>query len=239
MAWFALLVSLLSSPLIGSAQNWPSFRGPNGSGIGDGDPPVTWDLVKGSNVVWAVELEGLANSSPIIWGDWIFVTTAISSTPNPKFEADPTWGFGTVDGGEPWTWKVICLDKNTGMRVWEKIAHIGVPKQKLPAGPARCAGAENGADRSQRLWVWCQLPVEIRRRDRAAIHDLGGVGGVESTINEPFEQTRYPPEGHVHDGLLAVPIYEESDRDGSLARQILSEKATVMAMMVTACPHSS
>src|SRR5437868_4919527 len=106
-----LSVVLLLVPAGLSAQNWPSFRGPNGSGIGEGEPPISWDIAKGSNVVWTAVLEGLANSSPIIWGDRMFLTTAVSTSPNPKFETDPSWGYGLADGNEPWTWKVICLDK--------------------------------------------------------------------------------------------------------------------------------
>ena len=92
------------------------------------------------------ELEGLANSSPILWEDRIFVTTAVSSAANPKFETDPTWGFGLADGNEPWTWKVICLDKPTGKGIWEKIAHTGIPKQKrhTEATQANCTPAIDG-----------------------------------------------------------------------------------------------
>jgi outer membrane protein assembly factor BamB len=140
------LAGLLLAPITGWAQNWPSFRGPNGSGIGDGEPPATWDIAKGSNVVWTAAIEGLANSSPVIWGEHVFVTTAVSSAPSPKFETDPTWGYGTVDGTEPWTWKVLCLDKRTGKRLWEKTARTGIPKQKrhTESTQANCTPVTDG-----------------------------------------------------------------------------------------------
>ena len=122
------LLSLLGLSVLGA--DWPSFRGPNGSGVGEGDPPAAWDIKSGSNVVWSAAVEGLANSSPIIWKDRVFLTTAVSAAANPKFETDPTWGRGIVDGDEPWTWKVICVDKQSGKRLWEKTAHTGIPKQK-------------------------------------------------------------------------------------------------------------
>jgi outer membrane protein assembly factor BamB len=139
-------ICLLLQAAEAMGQNWPSFRGPDGGGIGDGDTPVSWDIKSGSNVLWSAAIEGLANSSPIIWGDRVFLTTAVSSTANPKFETDPTWGFGIVDGDKPWTWKVICLEKSTGKRIWEKVAYTGLPKQKrhTEATQANCTPATDG-----------------------------------------------------------------------------------------------
>jgi len=117
------------------AQNWPSFRGPNGSGIGSGSPPVTWDVSAGKNVKWKVAVEGLAHSSPIVWGDRIYLTTAVSSA-----ESEPTFETGWMGGsGDPaaedaaWTWKVICLDRATGRTLWSSDAYTGVPRIKRHA----------------------------------------------------------------------------------------------------------
>jgi len=116
---------------IANAQNWPSFRGPNASGVADGKPtPVSWDGVKGTNVVWKVAIPGLAHSSPVVWGDKVFATTAISSKGNEYFRAGL---YGDVDSDKDTskhTWKVYCLDKNTGKIVWERVAYEGVPKIK-------------------------------------------------------------------------------------------------------------
>ena len=59
------------------AGNWPSFRGESASGVGTGAPPTTWDLAKGTNVAWNTAIPGLGHSSPIVWGDRVFVTTAV------------------------------------------------------------------------------------------------------------------------------------------------------------------
>ncbi len=57
------------------AQNWPTFRGPNGSGIADARPlPVTWDGEKSVNILWKTAVPGLGHSSPAIWGERIFLT---------------------------------------------------------------------------------------------------------------------------------------------------------------------
>ena len=113
------------------AQNWTQFRGPAASGIADGaDPPVTWDSTKGTNVAWKTEIPGLAHSSPVVWGDRVFVTTAISSDPNSKLR----WGlYGDVEPStdlSKHSWKIYCLDRKTGKITWERVAHEGIPRTK-------------------------------------------------------------------------------------------------------------
>src|SRR5437867_8139941 len=61
-------------------QHWPSFRGPNASGVADGHPtPVKWNATSGESVLWKTPIPGMAVSSPIVWGDRVFVSTAVSS----------------------------------------------------------------------------------------------------------------------------------------------------------------
>jgi outer membrane protein assembly factor BamB len=70
---FALLALSFALPL--SASPWPRFRGPNGAGVAnDKDIPIHWNHQEG--VLWKIELPGLGNSSPIIWGDRLFVQSA-------------------------------------------------------------------------------------------------------------------------------------------------------------------
>jgi len=111
--------------------NWPQFRGPSASGIGDGaSPPVQWDATKGTNILWTAEIPGLAVSSPVVWGDRIYVTTAISSDPQQTFR---TGLYGDTDSApdrSPHKWKVLALDKKTGKLLWEQMAHQGTPKTK-------------------------------------------------------------------------------------------------------------
>jgi outer membrane protein assembly factor BamB len=111
-------------------KNWPSFRGPNASGIAENYPtPVSWDVETSKNIQWKIELPGLAHSSPVIWGNRLFVTTATG-------EADAELNVGlygniqSVDDTSVHEWKVYCLDKRTGKILWEKTAHKGIPKVK-------------------------------------------------------------------------------------------------------------
>ncbi len=113
------------------AQNWPSFRGANASGVAEGKPaPVKWDAEKNLNIAWKVEIPGLAHSSPVVWGDKVFVTTAVSSDPKSVFRAGL---YGDVDSAadvSKHSWRVYCLDKKTGRILWQQISYEGVPKNK-------------------------------------------------------------------------------------------------------------
>src|SRR6516165_3329739 len=92
------------------AENWPSFRGPNNSGIGQGSAPTSWDATKNENILWKMPIPGLAHSSPVVWGDKVFITTAISSDPKAVFRHGL---YGDVEPSpdvSKHTWKVYCLD---------------------------------------------------------------------------------------------------------------------------------
>lgn len=118
-----------SEPRDGS--NWPSFRGPQASGVADGfATAAAWDATKSENVLWKTEIPGLALSSPVIWGDRVFVTTAISSDPNAKFRHGLYGDVAPSPDVSVHKWKVYALDKRTGRIVWEQLAHEGVPRTK-------------------------------------------------------------------------------------------------------------
>lgn len=114
------------------AQNWPSFRGDRASGVSDGKPaPVKWDVPQNKNVLWKTPIPGLSVASPIVWGDRVFVVTAVSS--DSKAETFRHGLYGDVEPAAdmaPHTWKVYALDKKTGKIIWERISCQGVPKTK-------------------------------------------------------------------------------------------------------------
>jgi outer membrane protein assembly factor BamB len=107
--------------------NWPQFRGPNSLGVAE-DPnlPDKWSATE--NVAWKTEIAGVGWSSPIVWGDKIFVTSVISAG---AVEA-PKKGlyFGGERGApkEEHRWMVYCVDWKTGKISWEREAYRGVPK---------------------------------------------------------------------------------------------------------------
>ena len=128
---FRLPTAFFTLAVITAAADWPQFRGPSASGVGSGSkPPIHWDAAKGTNVVWKAEIPGLAISSPIVWGDRVYVTTAISSDPTQKIR---TGLYGDTDSNNDRSshqWKVMALDKLTGKLLWQQTAHEGVPKTK-------------------------------------------------------------------------------------------------------------
>jgi outer membrane protein assembly factor BamB len=112
-------------------QNWPSFRGPGASGVADGQgAPLEWNIASGKNVLWKTPIPGLANSSPIIWGDRVFVTTAISAADDDTFRTGLYGDVDSVEDVSEHTFKVYALDRESGKVVWEKTAGVSVPGAK-------------------------------------------------------------------------------------------------------------
>jgi outer membrane protein assembly factor BamB len=128
---FCILTVACAVALLGAGGNWPQFRGPSASGVGDGEhPPLKWDTAAGTNVLWTAEIPGLSVSSPVVWGDRVFISTAVSSDKNQKIR---TGLYGDTDSNadrSPHQWKVLALDKKTGKVLWEQTAYEGTPKTK-------------------------------------------------------------------------------------------------------------
>jgi outer membrane protein assembly factor BamB len=114
-----------------SASRWPQFRGPNASGRADGaNLPDTWSAADGKGIAWKTPIPGLAHSSPIVWGDRVFVTTAISSRKDASFKPG-LYGEGTAsEDVTSHKWNLMALDRRTGKILWERTAYEGTPKEK-------------------------------------------------------------------------------------------------------------
>jgi outer membrane protein assembly factor BamB len=112
-------------------RHWPSFRGDGSAGNGDGQRAITeWDAASGKNVKWKTPIPGVATSSPIVWGNRVFATTAVSSAGNNSFKTGLYGDVKPVDDLSPHEWKMYCLDKATGKILWERNAVIGAPRTK-------------------------------------------------------------------------------------------------------------
>lgn len=111
--------------------NWPSFRGQQASGVAERQNlPDRWDPKTGENILWRTPIPGLAHSSPVVWGDLIFVTSAVSSDSKATFRPGL---YGDGDASQDRSqhrWMLYALDKRTGKVVWERVAHQGVPVDK-------------------------------------------------------------------------------------------------------------
>lgn len=119
------------------APDWPYWRGPAADGMAVGDAPVTWSDTE--NVRWKTDIPGLGHSSPVVWGDFIFLTTAITTgTPAPAAAAsapDPAAQGGRgrgPGGGGPQVehnFDVLALDRKTGKILWQRTTTTAVPHE--------------------------------------------------------------------------------------------------------------
>lgn len=129
MALFALMASSIVSVEV-AAENWPQWRGPGGQGV-SAEPNLPLEWQPDRNIAWKVALPG-GYSSPVVWGDKLFVTAVI--------EGDVLPGVKAVEHtmeGKPWvhpdsvaadrkhTFKVLALDTRTGRTLWEQVAYEG------------------------------------------------------------------------------------------------------------------
>jgi outer membrane protein assembly factor BamB len=118
-------LAVLAGP--GRADNWPRFRGPNGTGMSaDKDVPVKWDLK--DNVLWKVPVPGVGNGSPVIWGDRLFLQAS------------------TADGGER---SLSCLDARNGKTLWKQT----IPAKKAHAHKFNSLASSTPAIDGERVYV--------------------------------------------------------------------------------------
>ncbi len=114
-----------------SKGSWPSFRGPHASGVADGQNlPDEWNAKTGQNILWRTPIPGLAHSSPIVWANWIFVTTAVSTDPKASFRPGL---YGDGDASKDRShhrWVIYALDKRNGKVLWERTAYEGEPLER-------------------------------------------------------------------------------------------------------------
>ncbi len=121
------------------SEHWPQWRGPTANGVSQGEPPLEWSESK--NVKWKAKIPGFGTSTPIIWGDQVFIATAVPSgkksetkkkevDAGEKNEGGRRGGFG----GEPapdeaYQFTLISYDRKTGKVLWQKIAREEKPHE--------------------------------------------------------------------------------------------------------------
>jgi len=127
--WPALLVA-------GPSENWPQWRGPNHTAVVPDDPGLPERWSNSENVAWKTAVPGIGWSSPIVWGNKVFVTSVIA---DEDYE-DPRAGLYLPDTGDarfsdplPGThyWVIFCLDFDTGDLVWRRTAHQGLVESTI------------------------------------------------------------------------------------------------------------
>ncbi|MBA3571524.1 MAG: PQQ-binding-like beta-propeller repeat protein [Pyrinomonadaceae bacterium] len=126
-------VALLDTTVDASGGNWPQWRGPAGLGVStEKNLPTEWSATK--NIKWKTPIAGRSHSSPIVWGNKIFVTTAVEGPVVPGAKAvkhmigDKEFLHpDSIGADRKHTFKVICLNATTGKLLWEQTAFEGTP----------------------------------------------------------------------------------------------------------------
>ena len=135
------LLSVSTVSTVAQAQNWPQFRGTQ-AGVAPDDPrlPDTWSATE--HIAWTIDIPGRSWSSPVVWGDHVFVVTSINTKqPNQPLNAVGTYLARSLGG--PMTgadisqptdehrWALYDIDFNRGTVRWERAIHAAVPRQAV------------------------------------------------------------------------------------------------------------
>ncbi|MCC7156648.1 MAG: PQQ-binding-like beta-propeller repeat protein [Bryobacterales bacterium] len=112
--------------------HWPMFRGPSASGVAEGDVPMEWNADESagkiSRIRWKTPIPGLGHSSPVIWDERLLVATAVRTRGESPLRLGLYGDGDSANDSAEQSWKVYCLDKNSGKILWERTAHKGLPK---------------------------------------------------------------------------------------------------------------
>jgi outer membrane protein assembly factor BamB len=113
---------------VADAQEWPSFRGPGARGVADGqDLPADWDVRTGGGVSLKTGVPGVGHSSPIMWGERVFLTTAVPAE-SPALVLGDKGGIDLANDKPPISWRLLCLDARDGRLLWDREAYAGAPR---------------------------------------------------------------------------------------------------------------
>jgi outer membrane protein assembly factor BamB len=208
----ALLSAAVTVSLGASDRQWPSFRGAGAAGVAEGTPPATWDLERGVNVAWSRAIPGYGHSSPIVWGDRIFVTAAVplpatvasgGVTALASPAAVNTDEYRIVEARSPHAWRLYCLNRGDGTIVWERTAYEGVPRVKrhAKASQASATAATDGAHvvammGSEGLYAYDMDGRPLWKQDLGTL-DHG-------YVDDPSDEWGPGSSPVIHDGLVLV-----------------------------------
>ncbi len=122
---------VLTFPLMGAEKDahWPHWRGPEDTGVSrTADPPVTWSETE--NVQWKVELPGMGHSTPVIWGERLYLTSAVPfGKPRlPVFDNAPG-SHDNLPVTRSHRFVVMCVSRKDGAILWQQVVHEEFPHE--------------------------------------------------------------------------------------------------------------
>lgn len=160
--WFdrgaILVVCFFPAVALAASGDWPQFRGAEGNGLSPKSPiPAEWSNDR--NLAWKIRIPGSGWSQPVILGNTIFVTTAISDLPSrPKDFSSGTSDPHTVSGSQvpapdvKIQWKVLAVDFQSGNLKWDSTIASGKPK--YPIHPSNTYASETPAVDARGVYAW-------------------------------------------------------------------------------------
>ena len=204
---FGLLFTMAT---VSAGQHWPSFRGQDASGVAEtASPPVSWDVSGGRNVAWMTPIPGFGHSSPIVWGDRVFLTSAVAlqpvAGPGQGETAPPVNSeeYRALETRTPHSWRLYCLDRRTGRILWERTAYEGVPRVKrhAKASQASATPATDGTRvvtmmGSEGLYAYDMEGRLLWKEDFGRL-DVG-------YVDDPTDEWGPASSPVIHDGLVIV-----------------------------------
>jgi len=191
--------------------NWPSFRGENATGIGDGvDTLTSWNLETGEGVLWTAELPGLGNSSPVVWGDKVFVTTAVAEGMEQTIRTGLTGAGDGVAEEVMHSWRVLAFDKKTGVKVWDTEVGKGVPLSRRHF-KATQANSTPVTDGKHLLVVFPTIGIACLDLDGAIEwqHDLGPLNA--GAFNDPGIQWGFAASPILYGSIVILQVDTHGD----------------------------
>ena len=122
--WLTFLVPVFPQA---SPGDWPKWRGPDSDGMARGDAPLHWSDTE--HIKWKAEIPGRGHSSPVIWGDRIFITTSVP-TGAAAATSPGQRRFGNSRDSQPEQKLILmALDRKTGKLVWQQVAKVASPHE--------------------------------------------------------------------------------------------------------------
>ncbi len=204
---FFQILLFVGSCLPIAADDWPRFRGPNGSGLDtSASVPTVWN---DENLLWSVEIPGTGHGSPVIWGRNLFLLSAVEAGEGVPAGAKGNGKKGKGQGATPYEWLALCIDKDSGRTVWEK----RFDQRKFKGHRFNSAASSTAAVDAERVvFAWGtadQLTVVSLGHDGELQweKDLGPVVGGHGFGGSPI----------LHDGLVVLNNDQEKQSGNLLA----------------------
>lgn len=213
MALARVLSSAIALVLFESASaaavEWPQFRGPLGDGrVAKPGFPLRWS--ESENVAWKVKIPGEGWSQPVVWGDKVFLTAAVSdSAPKPKGMSEGTQAPSSIFPGlsKPvdalYRWEVVCVNLENGNTLWRR--QVAEKKPTIAKHPSNTYATETPATDGERVYAWFGSIGQVAavnfsgellwKVDLGELPSMGGLGTGSSPV--------------VRDGLVYVQCYTQ------------------------------